>query len=425
MHEKAAGQADEIRSREKVLAKVRGLLDAGDVAGARHALDDYARRTGDDSLSSHADALQELERQGGEKSYLPVRRGLRWLAAHQATDGGFHNRTFQSICKEKGCVGAGPSSYDAGVTGLALMAFTAFTELDVLGEFRAPAENAAKYLLSRVDKTGKVTGATGIAATYTQAIVALALLERAQVLAKPEAEIGAATRLVGYLAKEAQLTDGGWRYRPGMADSDMSVTGWVLQALHAAKRAGIEMPEETVPRALTFLGYLTDQDGRTRYRLTGYPSKTMTAAGVLVRHLLGETAQTELLARAAKYVAVPTPTSSLRKGAKRTGGEATDAGKLYTGRPSFYLWYYQTYALRMAGGNAWKTFGPDLEKALIATQETEGHALGSWDPVIGWSRSAGRIYATAMATLTLEVYYRHKAGLAVAATKKKDAVLSR
>ena len=114
------------------------------------------------------------------------------------------------------------------------------------------------------------------------------------------------------------------------------------------------------------------------------------------------------------------PTSFLRKRGRRSGAPETDARGLYTGAGSFYRWYYQTYSLRMMGGIRWKNYGPAIEKTLLATQETAGHALGSWDPVLGWSRQAGRIYATAMATLTLEVYYRSKAGLSIAASKKAD-----
>ena len=32
---------------------------------------------------------------------------------------------------------------------------------------------------------------------------------------------------------------------------------------------------------------------------------------------------------------------------------------------------------------------------------------GSWDPVGCWTRKGGRVYATAINALTLEVYYRY------------------
>ncbi|MEN8148979.1 MAG: prenyltransferase/squalene oxidase repeat-containing protein [Planctomycetota bacterium] len=417
-YEEAHGRVEEVRDREALMAKVRALLDRGQVAEARTLLDDYAEKTGDTSLAVHADALHELERQGGVKSYLPVMRALRWLAAHQSPDGGMHGAEFHTICKYPGCTGKGPRHYDAGLTGLSLMAFTAFTELDVLGEFAKPADRAAKYLMPQVAKDGRIPSATGIAGTYTQAIVALALLERARVLADPKAEIEVAGRIVAYLCDTAHLADGGWRYHPRNPASDTSVTCWVVQALHAAKAAGLEVPDQTIHRTLDFLDYMTIPDGRTSYLVSAARYDTMTPAGLLAKLLFGADAESLLLQASTRHVARRSTQTFLRVGGKRRGAEASDARSLYTGGGSFYLWYYQAYSLRMTGGKPWKTFGPAVEKILVTTQETKGHALGSWDPVIGWSRSAGRIYATAMGALILEVYYRSKAGLAIAPQKK-------
>jgi hypothetical protein len=49
-----------------------------------------------------------------------------------------------------------------------------------------------------------------------------------------------------------------------------------------------------------------------------------------------------------------------------------------------------------------------LREHLIRTQEKSGHKLGSWNPQ-GTDHGArgGRMYATCMALLTLETYYRH------------------
>ena len=52
----------------------------------------------------------------------------------------------------------------------------------------------------------------------------------------------------------------------------------------------------------------------------------------------------------------------------------------------------------------------NLEQArrhLIALQRRNGGADGSWDPTSRWGSRGGRVYTTALATLTLEVYYRY------------------
>ena len=47
-----------------------------------------------------------------------------------------------------------------------------------------------------------------------------------------------------------------------------------------------------------------------------------------------------------------------------------------------------------------------MREILISEQITSGKNAGSWDPKDSWGRYGGRLYSTALATLTLEVYYR-------------------
>jgi hypothetical protein len=50
-----------------------------------------------------------------------------------------------------------------------------------------------------------------------------------------------------------------------------------------------------------------------------------------------------------------------------------------------------------------------MKKALLGSQRT-GEAddrRGSWDPVDPWAKDGGRLYSTAINTLTLETYYRY------------------
>jgi hypothetical protein len=49
-----------------------------------------------------------------------------------------------------------------------------------------------------------------------------------------------------------------------------------------------------------------------------------------------------------------------------------------------------------------------MREHLLRTQVKEGHKAGSWNPEgTDYGARGGRLYATAMALLTLEVYYRH------------------
>jgi hypothetical protein len=48
-----------------------------------------------------------------------------------------------------------------------------------------------------------------------------------------------------------------------------------------------------------------------------------------------------------------------------------------------------------------------MKNALVPTQKREGCENGSWDPIGAWGTAGGRVYATAINCLSLEIYYRY------------------
>ena len=74
---------------------------------------------------------------------------------------------------------------------------------------------------------------------------------------------------------------------------------------------------------------------------------------------------------------------------------------------NFYYWYYATMAMYHSGGDAWTKWNQDLKRTLLPLQVKGGADHGSWQPDGMWSGYGGRVYSTAMATLSLEVYYRY------------------
>ncbi len=75
---------------------------------------------------------------------------------------------------------------------------------------------------------------------------------------------------------------------------------------------------------------------------------------------------------------------------------------------NFYYWYYATLALFQHGGEPWSHWNAWTRDRIVGLQLTEGHRAGSWDPDDSlYGAKGGRIYCTALAALTLEVYYRY------------------
>ena len=64
-------------------------------------------------------------------------------------------------------------------------------------------------------------------------------------------------------------------------------------------------------------------------------------------------------------------------------------------------------AMFQVGGEPWERWNGALRDRLAGMQvQGEGCERGSWPPNDMYSQQGGRIYSTALAVLTLEVYYR-------------------
>ncbi len=78
-------------------------------------------------------------------------------------------------------------------------------------------------------------------------------------------------------------------------------------------------------------------------------------------------------------------------------------------RNNMYYNYYATQVMHHYGGYPWQRWNEVMREYLIATQAQHGHEAGSWflDGSDHGASAGGRLYCTAMAAMTLEVYYRY------------------
>lgn len=68
--------------------------------------------------------------------------------------------------------------------------------------------------------------------------------------------------------------------------------------------------------------------------------------------------------------------------------------------------YFGTLAVFQQGGQLWKDWNTKMKQSLVEAQGVGGNTKGSWEASGAWS-GAGRVFATAMNALCLEVYYRY------------------
>jgi hypothetical protein len=74
---------------------------------------------------------------------------------------------------------------------------------------------------------------------------------------------------------------------------------------------------------------------------------------------------------------------------------------------NMYYNYYATQVMHHFGGSPWRRWNGKMREQLIATQGKTGHEAGSWHFDDQHGDVGGRLYTTAMAIMTLEVYYRY------------------
>ncbi len=192
-------------------------------------------------------------------------------------------------------------------------------------------------------------------------------------------------KAVLYIASQ-QGEDGGWRYVKGQ-EGDMSMFGWQLMALKSAEIAGLTMPPTARAKMVRFLKdrSLGESNGLAAYRAGLKATPPMTAEALFCKQMLGMTRSNPASVEAVTYL--------LQNAPKRS-------------ESNYYYWYYGTLAMYQFGGTAWDRWNAALRDLLISEQIKTGSDAGSWAPKDTWGPYGGRVYSTAIATLSLEVYYR-------------------
>jgi hypothetical protein len=298
--------------------------------------------------------------------------GLSFLAKQQRADGS----------SESG----GPA---IAMTSLTLMSFLAAGDVPDEGRYGTAARSAMEYLIKSAPEDGyfgKVDGSR----MYGQGIATLALAEaygadhdpHRRKLARAVLESAVRVILKAQDVPKAEAFSGGWRYEPTNIDSDLSLSGWNALALRAAANVGIDVPKERVGRAVDFVMrcYRPQQNGFA-YQPGGDATISMTGVGMLNIYLLEGAGRPELSA-AAKFLG--------------THPVSDDTPMPY------YAMYYATQAAFQAGDPTWASVWQSAHARLLPMQNKED---GGW-PQSATAQEPGRVYATAMACLTLSVPYR-------------------
>jgi hypothetical protein len=326
-----------------------------------------------------------LEKLGGTKeSESAVERGLTYLASVQEEDGrwtfvtGNHRPT------------ARRHQHDPACTGLSVLAFLAQDHRpDKPGKYQETVAGALDFLVHDQLEDGDLRGplrggGADNGNMYDQGIATLALAEAALMTGDAKYTQAALKGAQFIVAAQNQQT-GGWRYIPGEA-GDSSVFGWQIMALHSAEQLGFKIPAATRRGAIRYIAMASSGE---QGMLAGYQPNTsatgaMTAEIVFCRMLLGQQLTEDEAGEVSDYLGRQPP-------------NARD--------PDIYYWYYGSLCMMQMQSETWKQWNTRTRDMLVRSQR-KVNDKGYWD-AMRWSDRGGRVFSTAMATLTLEVYYRY------------------
>jgi len=276
------------------------------------------------------------------------------------------------------------------ITGLCVMSFLSAGHVPGEGKYGPTIEKAIKAVLQMQQPNGLIAGDGGHE-MYHHGISTLMLAEVAGMTQGKLAEeikkaLEKAVRII-LLAQRKGRTEtdssrGGWRYQVAGDDADISVTGWQILALRAAKNVGCDVPAERIKQAVEYVKRCQDAStGAFRYDVNSQITAPCTGTSILCLSLCA-TRKHEFQ-------------TECEKGGGYLIKQKVEWGN---GRHFFYSAYYCSQAMFQLGGNYWGIYSEQL-KAVLLKQQGD---TGKWDDPDG----QGFHYATAMAILALTVEYR-------------------
>jgi len=275
-------------------------------------------------------------------------------------------------------------------TSLAVMAFMAAGHVPGEGAYGQQLIDGVDWVMDHQQPNGMLVHKKSHGPFYSHGISSLMLAEVVGMLPSDRSK-----RCQEVLAKAIQLIlsaqavakserhAGGWRYQPTSRDSDLSVSGWQLLALRAAKNVGCDVPADRIDQAVDYVKLCSVDDGRGfAYQPGGAPTPTRTGTGILALEICGQHHTPEALSGADYLLVNPLQ---------------------FDDRYFFYGAYYCGVGMFKVGGKYWESTKSHLTTILLDNQHTDG----SWTAEHGSERSAGKVYCTTMAVLSLAVEYRY------------------
>ncbi len=280
------------------------------------------------------------------------------------------------------------SQQSPGITGICVMAFLSAGHTPTEGPHAAALHQAIRWVMRNQQRSGLISLGDSFD-MYHHGICTLML---AEVVGMTDGSLAdelrqRLARAVELILKAQRISGGGrggWRYSAVGGDADLSVTGWQVLALRAAKDVGCDVPSSAIDRAIEYVRACYD-DGRGAfcYMPNNHLTVPCTGTGILCLELAGK-----------DFHRSP---QSLR-----AGGYILRNGPSLDQAHCFYGLYYCSQAMFQLGERYWEGYRQKMLDLLLPAQKT----TGAWVGRDLEAQRAGPSYSTAMGVLALTVEYR-------------------
>jgi hypothetical protein len=340
---------------------------------------------------SKEDRLERLKANGGTPACEDaVMKALRWLKKTQNADGSW-----------------GDGSQPA-MTGLALLAYFGHCETPLSDEFGQSCLDGIVWLVNTGMKNdGKLaSNFTENGWVYEHGIATYAIGEAATFCKDLKIDVPNLLEIAekaGQYIIDNQNSNGGWayRYEKSGGATDVSISGWQIQALKACDHTGIRYRGMTgcINKGLVYIDEQQASNGGYGYNSKelhgGLDYYTLTGVGMLCNQMWGK-GNRRSVKKGASYVLENTKFDY--------NSEFSD----------LYGHYYESQAMMQIGGKDWDKYNSLMRDQLLNNQNDDG----SWKQPGGGKgiRGVATVYAednrngihyrTTLCTLMLEVYYR-------------------
>ncbi|MFQ5429545.1 MAG: prenyltransferase/squalene oxidase repeat-containing protein [Phycisphaerae bacterium] len=303
-----------------------------------------------------------------------INKALKYLASRQSSDGAFRDA-------------GGLGTYPVTMTSLASLALMSSGSTPTAGKYAPNLRKSLTYVLRSPQRNGLICrpGEEESRSMYGHGFAMLFLSQVMGMEEDPErlARVRWVLRKGVDLTARSQSRLGGWLYTPDMNGDEGSVTVTQVQALRAARNAGVGVPKTVIRRAMKYLRRSVQPDGGIAYRVGMSGSRPpITAAAVACWFNAGEY-DNPMARRALKYCK-----ENIGFGQSRQG----------VWGHFFYAHLYLSQVMYLAGEKEWKQYYPKMRDYLLSTQNEDG----SWE-----GDSVGRVYGTAIALMILQLPYNH------------------